>query len=343
MNNNSYSGASIERCAWRGEPAIRFRAGGYEALLIPGIGAQVIELNDLRRGLTLLRSPEQVELEAFKARPQIYGLPVLFPPNRLDDGKLPVAGKVLTFPLNSATGREHLHGYLRLRAWEIAAAEAGGDEARVEAVYESAGTDEADPYDWYLSQFRFTLRYTLSKSGLRQELTVTNRGGRTLPLGVGFHTAFRVPFHPGGRAEDCRLRVSIGEQWEVDERGLPTGKRLPLDEADRLYRSEGVLPQGSRIAGHYTGQELLVDNQPFYGALIEDGSRRLRLVYRVSPEYRHWMIWNDSGDKAFICPEPQTWAINAPNLQLPPEATGYRELGPGESWTADSSIYAEEF
>jgi aldose 1-epimerase len=341
MSNNSGQ-AAVESSRWRGEPAVRFRAGGYEALLIPGIGAQIIELKELKRGLTLLRSPERVELEEFKARPQIYGLPILFPPNRLDAGKFPVGDRVLTLPLNSATGQEHLHGYLRLRAWEIAATAAQGDEARVEAVFEGNGAADPEPYDWYLSQFRFRLNYTLSGAGLRQELTVTNRGQGTLPLGVGFHTALRVPFHPEGRAEDCRLRVSVGEEWELTERGLPTGKRLPLNGTDQMYRSQGVLPQGSRIAGHYTDQALIIGNRPFHGALIEDRSKGLRLVYEVGPEYRHWMIWNDAGDQGFICAEPQTWAVNAPNLKLPPEVTGYRELRPEQAWTAESSIYVEE-
>ncbi len=329
----------FEHVQWQDEPAVRFWAGGYEALMLPGVGAQVIELQDLQRGLTLLRYPEGVGLDEFKARPQIYGIPILFPPNRIADGKFPMAGTVVDFPLNG-NENNHIHGFLRLRPWEVVTTAVTGATVVVEAAF--TGDNATDAYDRYLNQFEFRMRYTLSAAGLQQTLTIGNRGTVALPLGVGFHTALQVPFHPESKAEDCRLRVSVGAEWELDERTLPTGKLLPLNEADQAYRTVGVMPQGSPISAHYTAEALTVDGKPFHGALIEDGARRLRVVYRVDAAYRHWMLWNYGGDKGFFCPEPQTWAINAPNLKLAPEITGYRELQPGEIWSAETAIYVEE-
>ncbi|TCL76385.1 aldose 1-epimerase [Hydrogenispora ethanolica] len=332
--------AGIERSVWQGEPVVRLRAGGYEAVLVPGVGAQIIELRELRRGLELLRPPVAVDLEAFKARPQIYGLPLLFPPNRIEDGKLPIAGRAVELPVNDAKGHNHIHGFLRTRPWQLTRAEIAGDAVEAEAVFRGDGA--TDSYAAYLNQFEFKQEYVLSGAGLRQRLTVTNRAAVALPLGVGFHTAFRVPFHPESSAADCRLLVSVGRGWELTERILPTGKLLPLNEHDRAYRSGGAPLQGTPISGHFTAEELTVDGRPFHGAIIEDRSKGLRVVYTVDRQYRHWMLWNDDGASGFFCPEPQTWAINAPNLDLAPELTGYQELQPGASWTAESAIAVRE-
>ena len=336
---NAYK-AKIEKSVWQGEPAIRFGAGGYEALLIPAVGAQVIELKDIQRGLDLLRNPADVDLAGYKARPQVYGIPILFPPNRIEDGKFETAGKVLDFPINDVPGNNHLHGFLRSRTWEITKMNAISEEAvEIEAIFK--GDQATDDYAQYLNQFEFRLQYILSSEGLKQKLTVTNKSQNSLPMGVGFHTAFKVPFHPESKAEDIRMKVSVGEKWELTERILPTGKRLPLNENDSLYRTQGILPQGTEISGHFTIKELTIDHKPFHGAIIEDISKGLRLVYKVGKEYQNWMIWNETGNKGFICPEPQTWVINAPNVKLPAEITGYKELKPGESWTGESSIYVE--
>ncbi len=332
---------NIEKSFWQGEPIVRLTAGGYEAVLVPGVGAQLIALKDCRRGLDLLRNPvDLVDIEAYKARPQVYGIPLLFPPNRIEDGKLAIAGQTVELLVNDTNGHNHIHGFLRTRPWHLTQLEVVGAAIEVEAVF--GGDSATDSYSAYLNQFQFKLQYVLSEAGLKQRLTVTNQGRTPLPLGVGFHTAFKVPFHPGSSAADCRLKVSIGREWELTERILPTGKLLPLNEHDQAYRTSGALPQGTPISGHFTVEELTVAGRPFHGAIIEDRSKGLRLVYTVGREYRHWMLWNDDGAAGFFCPEPQTWAINAPNLKLAPELTGYQELGPDASWVGETAIAVEE-
>ncbi|MDF2959449.1 MAG: Aldose 1-epimerase [Paenibacillus sp.] len=79
----------------------------------------------------------------------------------------------------------------------------------------------------------------------------------------------------------------------------------------------------------------------FYGAELIDTARNISLVYEVDPEFAHWTLWNDDGQSGFICPEPQTRAINAPNVLLPDEVTGFQFLTPGGVWTASCRIYAE--
>lgn len=339
--NESIDAAKIYEETWEEEPILRFRAGGYEAVMIPGVGAQIIEMKDLTRGLDLLRIPDRRDLQAFKARPQIYGIPVLFPPNRIEDGKFPINGRVVQFPVNNATGNNHLHGFLRIRPWKVTRAIAFGEVAEVEAVFE--GDQAKNEYAQYLNEFRFKMEYKLSRAGLEQKLTIINQGKEPLPIGVGFHTAFKVPFHPESKPEDCRIRVAVGRKWELNDRGLPTGKLLTLTPAEEAYRNDGVSPLGEPIYIHCTAEKIQLDGKPFNGAVIEDRSKKLRLVYRTGSQYKHWAIWNDDGKQGFICSEPQSWVINAPHVRLAPEVTGYRELQPGETWTEECAIWVEKY
>ena len=45
-------------------------------------------------------------------------------------------------------------------------------------------------------------------------------------------------------------------------------------------------------------------------------------------------MWNDKGFNGYFCPEPMTAMIDAPNLDMPREQTGYCEVAPGESYEA---------
>ena len=62
--------------------------------------------------------------------------------------------------------------------------------------------------------------------------------------------------------------------------------------------------------------------------------------YEVSENYRFWILWNDKGHNGYFCPEPMTAMIDAPNLNLPKEQTGYQELAPQETFTATQHFFA---
>lgn len=341
MGDNNCCRAMVEETTWQGELAVRFAAGGYEALMVPGVGANVIELKDNARGLSLLRSPEGVDMEAFKARPQIYGIPVLFPPNRIEDGTFTAGDRTYHFTVNEVARNNHIHGFLHRRPWKVSRMElVSEDVAEVEAVFSADAASEF--YQEFPHEFEFRLLYRLSEKGLEQKVTITNQSGSPMPMGLGFHTAFRIPFHPGSREEDYRMFVSVGEKWALNERVLPTGDFVELTEEEKEYRGKGVPPVGHVIADqHFTSRPLRVNNKDFNGAIIEDLSRGIKLVYECGSGYKHWMLWNMDGQKGFVCPEPQTWAINAPNLKLPAEVTGLRLLAPGEVWQDTCRIFVE--
>ena len=54
--------------------------------------------------------------------------------------------------------------------------------------------------------------------------------------------------------------------------------------------------------------------------------------YEVSDGYHFWILWNDRGEKHYFCPEPMTAMIDAPNLDMPAEKTGFTELSTGATF-----------
>ena len=153
-----------------------------------------------------------------------------------------------------------------------------------------------------------------------------------MPLGDQIHTAFKMPFHPDSKGEECLMRVSIDQKWELDERILPTGNPVPLNSFEETLRTHGIAPVGQVLdLMHYTSKPIQLGDREFHGAVIEDPSKNLRLVYEVGEDYRHWMIWNMTGDLGFVCPEPQTWVVNAPNVKQPAEVTGFKTLAAGQT------------
>ncbi|NMM63979.1 aldose 1-epimerase [Clostridium sp. P21] len=342
MNNKNES-ASIKEVLWKNHKAVQFSAGGYEALIVPEVGANVIEFRNTIKEVSILRSPnDDLEFEEFKSRPQVYGLPVLFPPNRIEDGKFKVGDKVYQFPINEPKNHNYIHGFIKNDRWQITKKEIiSKGEVEIEAVFNF--NKEHSFYKYLPHEFQFKLIYNLSNKGLKQTTSITNLSDKEMPIGIGYHTAFNVPFHEESKDEDYRIIASIGKRWVQDERNLPTEEILDLTEKEKQYVNKGIIPLGYKIESHYTLKNINVDGSEFHGAIIEDISKKLRVVYEMGKEYKHMVIWNDMGDKHYVCIEPQTCVINAPNINLDDNITGFKTLAPKDTWKESAKIYVEDF
>ena len=82
------------------------------------------------------------------------------------------------------------------------------------------------------------------------------------------------------------------------------------------------------------------DGKPFYGSIMTDEASGKQIVYEISKDFKFWVIWNHNGDKGYFCVEPMTWMIDAPNLGIAPDESGYMELAPGQSKTVSEHIYS---
>lgn len=329
--------ASVYEGIYQGERAIWLRAGNYEAAILPEIGANCIAFRDVARGYSYLHEPMESEMNSFKEQPIIHGIPVLFPPNRFEDGKFPWQGKVYSFPINETDRGNHLHGFLHSTTWEVDQTHASDEEAS--ATF-SVSVDENHPiYTHFPHVFTFKLRYTLSEDGLCQHVWIRNEGDQPMPCLLAFHTALNVPFAPNAQTEDYRVRLTIGNRWEMNDRMLPTGRYQAMSDFDRRLQQEGVDPFEEAMDNHYTAQPQNGRNR----MELMDKKNNMTLVYDVGTSYKQWVIWNNGASKKFFCPEPQVNIINAPNVQgLTNDEKGLFSLGAGEVWEEIGRLYIKD-
>ena len=250
------------RCVdYHGLQAVEFSKGGYTALLVPGMGANLIRLADTRRGVEVLHTPAEAEIETFLRRPQVFGLPILFPPNRIADGRYTFEGRTYQYPITIEKEHNYHHGILKSQPFQVSKAVETDDEVLVECrYYANAGSDAI--FRDFPHEFKCKIVYRLTAEGLEQEVVFTNRSRERMPLGVGFHTPLRIPF-AGGEAEDYVMRAAVGEEVELNSRNLPTGRKLPLSEQFMKLRGEGLRMTGCEpIEAGFTLREIEVDGKP---------------------------------------------------------------------------------
>ncbi len=325
--------AYIEKAMWYGIEAYTLKAAGYEAVFLPGEGANLIQLDHKPSGASLLKKPSS--LAQYRRTPFIFGIPVLFPPNRISNGILHFEGAKYCLPINEPDRNNHLHGFLSSVSWCVSDISCKDGKASISAHYNC--TENTEVYSFLPFLFSFTLRYTLSEAGLEQQVIIRNNDKRNMPLLLGFHTTFNIPFIRNSNAENCTIRLSCDRQWFLDERNLPTGSFDTKPVADM---ASGIGTMHYPLDHHFKASLFNINNKPFNGAIIKDELKCASIVYEVSDSFKHWMVYNGlENRKDFICPEPQTCMVNAPNLELPPETTGLITLYPGMEWSADSRIY----
>ena len=329
----------IRSIVWNGLLAVEFSKGAYTALLVPSMGANVVRLAQTEMGVEILHTPAAAEMETFRNRPQIFGLPLLVPPNRIEDGRYAFEDRVYQYPITIEKENNYHHGILKSQPFIVSKAEENDKEVKIECRYYSNAANDA-VYKHFPHEFKCKIVYRLSDKGLEQEVVFTNKSREAMPVGVGFHTPLMIPFE-GGEGSEYRLRVAVDEQCELSPRNLPTGKTLPLDEQFAKLRGEGLQTTDcAPIEAGFTLREIEVDGKKFRGAVVEHLTTGRKVFYEVDDETRYWTIWNNGGNQPYCCPEPQSWITNAPNA-ADPETAGFRAIKPGKSWSATYRLYVE--
>ncbi len=320
------------KMSYLGEPAITLEYESYRAVLLPRVGGNLIQFGNLLHGWQFLRGPRS--LDELKERPGIYGIPILFPPNRYQDGQFEIFGQCYEMPINEPERHNFIHGILNQLPWKVLAL---GCTSRAAYVVVSHTVEEGHPmHSFFPHRFEIRVAYTLSGRGLRQWVRVRNLGSRVMPVMLGFHSAFCFPFDPESRASDCVLKMDIGRRIALDDRGLPTGAFLPPTAFETEVARVGGDPFVEALDNHYTVKNQGGDNR----ATICDRRTGVALTYHLGRSFRYWMVWNDGARGGFVCLEPQTNMVNAPKWPHP-EELGVVRLEPGTSYWDSSRLFVE--
>ena len=329
----------IRKIDWYGLEAVEFSKGDYTAMLIPSVGGNLVRLANTKLGVEILRTPTEEEIETFKSRPQIFGLPLLFPPNRIENGRYEFEGRTYQYPITIEKEQNYHHGIIKGEPFVVSKVEEDDEAIKVECRYYSNVANDAI-YKDFPHAFKCKIVYMLSAKGLKQEVVFSNRSEQNMPVGVGFHTPIVIPF-AGGEASDYLMRVAVGEQVELSERNLPTGKTLPLNEKWAKLREGGLQTTDCEpLEAGFTLREIEVDGKPYRGAVVENTKTGVKVFYEVDDKTTYWTLWNNGGQVNYCCPEPQSWTTNAPNA-ADPKAAGFVAIEPGEKWKAVYKLYCK--
>ncbi len=295
--------------------------GGYRAEINLLRGANCISLRHMAHGATLLREPRD---PAVLDNPYLYGMPILFPVNRISGACFTFEGRKYRFPLNEPATGCHLHG--ELHGLPFAIVEQGAD--RVSCLFRAT---EAAPYLDFPHAFEVEIGYRLAETGLSHTVRVTNLSAQNMPCMIGFHTTFVADFCGSGR-EHIRVLADIAEEYERNMKNyLPTGNKPPFDAVSTALAGGTWSPFSAPTSRHYRAGE--------QGSLVVyDDKKNLSLVYEADKKLGYRLIYNGNADE-YVCLEPQTCLANAANAPFPREEIGFAALAPHETVIYKSQIY----
>lgn len=331
----------IRLTTFKGETCILMECDNYRGLLAPSLGSNFLNLEETSHHIRFFHFKKGMSRKFLKRCNIILGLPTTYLPNRIKDGVLRTSDGIYQFPINEISRNNHLHGFLHNRRHNILSMEEKEDHVMARTYYEY---DERDAFFSYFPlKFRIDFTFVLSKEGLRYEVTLKNLSERMLPFGFGTHTTISCPFIKRQKKKEgkhYRFYLPVKHRYHLNERRLPDGTFRTLSESELQYTKGTARPTGHDINDEL--YRLCETPEESYKSIVTDENTGLSIVNEVSKDYGFFILWNIGGKQDFFCPEPLTWLIDAPNLDLPPEETGYRELKPQESATLWQKFYLSQ-
>lgn len=322
---------AVESCTFLDMPAVRAENDRLSMTVVPGWGSRVISLRWKPSDTELLRTPPS--MTEYERTPFLYGMPVLFPPNRIENGSFTFEGRPYQFRINEPQHHNHAHGLVHDEAWEVGRCWTKGNRAVIETVFSSRGRPAV--MSQFPHEFSILLRMSIDGASFRQTAEIRNKSKHSFPWGLGYHTTFRFPFGNAEGQERCTLRAPVGKRWVLNDRVLPTGE-LAHDFRSRSLRD------GISVSQFPLDDLFLAMPEDRNEAVLTDPAAGLQVTYRADDAFKHWVLHNGDGASGYLCPEPYTCATNAFNLGMDPEITGMQVLGPGRTALLFCTIHVEE-
>ena len=295
----------------------KIQFGDYIASINLKRGANCISLR--KNNLKILREPDYtVQLD----NPYLYGMPILFPVNRISGGSFEFEGRKYNFDINEPETNCHLHGKLHESEFELIS------KTDNEIVCSYRPSDN-DPYLKSGNNYRVEIKYKLDAQGFYQCVTVENLSNQNMPVMIGFHTTFNTLF-ADGKKDETFVYANIAEEYERNMNNyLPTGEILEFDDISNALAGGLFKPFDKPISRHYkaTNRGRMI---------IYDQYNNLSMVYENDEKYQFRLIFNRG---EYICLEPQNCMADSANSLFGREHTGFDYIKPNEKKSYVSKIY----
>lgn len=304
---------------------VELKAHGYSAKINLSRGANCISLRNEKYKAKLLREPDySTELD----NPYLYGMPILFPVNRISGGEFEFEGREYEFPINEPATGCHLHGELHRTEFSLI-------DVSDNKICCSYCADEQNPYLAFPHVFEIQMEYEIKEDGLYHTIEVINHSHYNMPIFLGFHTTFLSRFAEGNEDGDIKVLAEISEEYERNMTNyLPTGAKPEFDQTSLALKQGEFDPFATPTSRHYRCEKP-------GRMVIYDSGNNLSLVYENDEKYQFRLIYNGNADE-YICLEPQNCMANCQNSPFSREEAGFDYIEPGKSKVYHSKIYIEE-
>ena len=269
---------------------VRIEYGDYIADIDLNNGAKCIGLyNIVIRAIILKNKP-------YNGNHYLCGAPLLFPANRIENGSFLFEGREYEFEVNEKNTNCHIHGVLHDAPFELVSC----DKNKVVCAY-TIHSRKGFEHDVTVE-----ITYELSNEGLLTKLKLVNNSPYSLPAILGYHTTFNIAFTAYTSKPSVKVKAGIEGEIVRDKNFLPTGEILEVDEISKAFENGEFAPYKNPISRHCKATSNVMT--------ITNTERKFRIVYEVDEKFKYRLIYNGDGED-FICLEPQTNMVNAPNLK----------------------------
>ncbi|MBE7038457.1 MAG: aldose 1-epimerase [Ruminococcaceae bacterium] len=293
----------------------------YEAKIDVDNGATCISLKNVKYNASLLR-----ECEGEKSTPYLYGMPILFPANRIETGVFVFDGREYKFPVTEERTNCFIHGDLCQRKFNVLSK----TRNTIECSYVA---NKNNRYYGFANEFEIRIEYMLSDNGLSQNTKISNLSPFSMPVMLGFHTTFNVPFINDSNKDDVLIYADIDFEIERNINYLPTGK-ISKDDFVKMFQKGEFSTSKNPVSKHCFAKDS--------GKMVMyDKSKNLSLVYENDEKFKYRLLYNGDG-KEFICLEPQTNFVNFFKAEKPNDISGFDVILPNESKVYKSLVSIKE-
>ena len=277
---------------------MEIRAGEASATILPESGAAFTRLDVAGRAI-LRPTPGGADPNR-----GFHGSFLMAPwTNRLDAGRIEIAGVGHRMPINRPEENTAIHGFLREMAWDV-----------VEAVADRLVLARSFDRPPFKGEARMVAR--IAPDHLALQVTLTNRGTVPTPMDFGWHPYFS---RPEGTRFSANARIAFGR----DARNLPIAPRPSAG----LHGGDAAM---DGLDGHYAGWDgtARIDWPDGHGMVMQATGAWSRNLHFFAPR----------GGGA-IAVEPVTQAPDAANRPAAAAHGAMHVLAPDESLDASLTIH----
>lgn len=298
------------------------RCKNYRAEINLNYGGNCISLKHLPTDIEVLRTTtSRQELEK---TPLLYGMPILFFPNRIAGAQFIFEGRKYLWPLNEPERNNSIHGNLYQTSFRLIKK----TQCSIEMEYAAS---EDEPYLMFPHPFVLRLCYRVDSEGLHQQVRVTNKSLFNMPFGIAFHTTFNIPFIPDSKVGDVHLTLPVCQKYPRDSFTLiPTGECLSSFPLQEELNTGTLVPHEHTLSDFYSRDS----NKAMH---LTDISSGWVITYTADSLHRFWMLWN-GGEDNLLTVEPQTCLIDAFNVNRPNAEKGIIVIKTGETIELNTRI-----